>query len=151
MTYFLCYPMGNRNKITVIDLEDCVGYERTEWANVNDETFSSPEDAVKRGREIAKAKGLLYILFKSRYDPETSEVEPRVSETDCRSEAGVTVGLIDSVITICRILSERTQSHQAVTEALADLFDDEDFRELQSRATSAKRAVLGFAPKKTKA
>ncbi len=48
-------------------------------------------------------------------------------ETDCRSETGVTVGLIDSLIFICRILAERDLTSHAAVEALKDLGVDEDF------------------------
>lgn len=47
--------------------------------------------------------------------------------TDCRSEAGVTVGLVDAVITCCRLLAVRDLAlDPAVQEAVADLRADED-------------------------
>lgn len=46
--------------------------------------------------------------------------------TDCRSETGVTVGLIDSLITICRVLKQRDLASPEVQEALLDLRSDED-------------------------
>ena len=46
--------------------------------------------------------------------------------TDCRSEEGITVGLIDAIISICRVLSERDLSPPAVREAIEDLRTDED-------------------------
>lgn len=46
--------------------------------------------------------------------------------TDCRSEEGVTVGLIDSLIFICRVLAKRNLAKKAVREALLDLSEDED-------------------------
>lgn len=45
---------------------------------------------------------------------------------DCRSEAGVTVGLIDAIISICRIAAKRDHTDPSVVEALADLRSDED-------------------------
>lgn len=51
----------------------------------------------------------------------------RTIETDCRSEEGITVGLIDSLISISRVLSKRDFSSRAVQESLCDLFGDEDF------------------------
>ena len=50
--------------------------------------------------------------------------------TDCRSEEGVTVGLIDSLIAISRVLARRPlpDSSEAIREAFLDLFDDEDLR-----------------------
>ena len=42
------------------------------------------------------------------------------------SEEGITVGLIDGIIAICRILKDRDLTHPEVVEALKDLRDDED-------------------------
>lgn len=48
------------------------------------------------------------------------------TNTDCRSEVGVTVSLIDAMISIARVLVGRDMSSNEVQEALADLRDDED-------------------------
>ena len=48
------------------------------------------------------------------------------THTDCRSEEGITVGLVDAIISICRILAQRDLSLPAVKEALIDLATDED-------------------------
>lgn len=46
---------------------------------------------------------------------------------DCRSEEGITIGLIDAMISIARVLARRDlEESQAVKEALADLHADED-------------------------
>lgn len=50
--------------------------------------------------------------------------------TDCRTDEGITVGLIDAVITISRIMRGRNTSSQAVQEVLNDLAHDEDFTNL---------------------
>ena len=47
--------------------------------------------------------------------------------TDCRSEIGITVGIIDSIITLCRLLSGRDMSGDEVAQALQDLRHDENF------------------------
>lgn len=47
---------------------------------------------------------------------------------DCRSDEGVTVGLVDSLIAISRVLSRRDLTPGPVREALKDLSDDEDLR-----------------------
>lgn len=54
----------------------------------------------------------------------------RVTTTDCRSFDGVTVGLIDSIITAARVLKHRDKTSPDVQEALADLRDDQDVAEL---------------------
>lgn len=57
---------------------------------------------------------------------------------DCRSYEGVTIGLIDSIITICRVLSTRDMlSHSQVKEALLDLAQDEDVRLVMELAKGA--------------
>jgi len=55
-------------------------------------------------------------------------------QTDCRSEEGVTVGLIDSLIFIARVLAKRDLGSHGVREALADLQSDEDIALLLQRA-----------------
>lgn len=49
-----------------------------------------------------------------------------VAHTDCRAEDGITVGLIDSIITSCRVLSSRDLTCEAAVEALRDLRSDSD-------------------------
>lgn len=50
--------------------------------------------------------------------------EPR----SCRDEEGITVGLVDAIIGIVRVLSARDLSPFSVQEALADLTEDNDFK-----------------------
>jgi len=47
-------------------------------------------------------------------------------QTDCREPVGITVGLIDALITICRILARRDLTGHEIEQALADLRADED-------------------------
>lgn len=49
------------------------------------------------------------------------------TSTDCRSPDGVTVGIIDSIIVLCRLLIGRDLSAFEIVEALKDLEADEDF------------------------
>lgn len=51
---------------------------------------------------------------------------PTDTHTDCRSEEGITVGLVDAMLTIARVLVHRDLSPAAVKEALRDLAHDED-------------------------
>ena len=71
--YFLAYPSGEKDKITVIDLAYCVDYERSDWCNVNDMTFYSHTEAINYARNLAKKHGLKYVLFESRYDHSLNE------------------------------------------------------------------------------
>lgn len=50
------------------------------------------------------------------------------STTDCHTPEGITVGLIDSLISIARVLAVRDLNPPAVVEALRDLRDDSDIR-----------------------
>jgi len=50
------------------------------------------------------------------------------SYTDCREEEGTTVGLIDSIIYIARILKTKDLTTNEVLEALKDLRQDEDLK-----------------------
>lgn len=45
---------------------------------------------------------------------------------DCRSEVGITVGLVDSLISIARVLARRDLTDHDVLEAIKDLRSDED-------------------------
>lgn len=49
---------------------------------------------------------------------------------ECKSIDGVTIGLIDSLITISHVLARRDLSSYEVREALADLQSDKDARAL---------------------
>ena len=49
---------------------------------------------------------------------------------DCRSETGITIGLIDSIISISRILVNRDIRDPDIIEALKDLQNDEDLKSL---------------------
>lgn len=52
------------------------------------------------------------------------------SSTDCRSDVGITVGLIDGIIAMARVLKSRDQCSEEVQQALADLRADEDIAAL---------------------
>jgi hypothetical protein len=45
---------------------------------------------------------------------------------DCRSEVGVTVGLVDALISIARVLAKRDLTSPDTLEAIKDLRSDED-------------------------
>lgn len=50
--------------------------------------------------------------------------------TDCRSEEGVTIGLLDSIIFIARVLAKRDFQPQEIQSALRDFRNDEDVKKL---------------------
>lgn len=49
-----------------------------------------------------------------------------VTLTDCRSPVGVTVGLIDAIISMARVLRDRDLNAPEIQEALKDLQSDND-------------------------
>lgn len=58
---------------------------------------------------------------------------PDYCNTDCRSETGITVGLIDSLIAISRVLAPRLKvaylpNEKAIYSALGDLVQDSDLK-----------------------
>lgn len=57
--------------------------------------------------------------------------------TDCRSEDGITVGLIDSLIAIGRVLADRDFTNPAVQEALKDFAQDENQLHIAAEAQDA--------------
>ena len=61
-----------------------------------------------------------------------------VTITDCRSETGVTVGLIDSLMSICHVLIERDLSPVEIREALSDLNSNEAVRQICEWGVSKK-------------
>lgn len=71
---------------------------------------------------------------------------------DCRSEAGITIGLIDSLIAINRVLSRRLMAPFAdenyskaeldkIREAIKDIATDEDFKILMHEVAHARRST----------
>jgi len=61
---------------------------------------------------------------------------------DCRSTEGTTVGLIDALISVARVLAPRDLRTPAVLEALKDLADDEDIKQVLSAALYARSDVF---------
>jgi hypothetical protein len=66
---------------------------------------------------------------KQRADKEKKQRET----TDCRSEEGITVGLIDALIALSRVVNQRLKVLQltpAVEEAIKDLKSDTDLKNI---------------------
>lgn len=60
---------------------------------------------------------------------------------DCRSEEGVTQGLVDAVISIAHVLSTRDLTPVPVAEALLDLRSDPDVLRLLAGGHMEKEAT----------
>ncbi len=59
-------------------------------------------------------------------------------EISCRSDEGVTVGIVDAIITSLRLLKTRNLKPQSIQEALLDIGDDPDFDYLLDAIKNAK-------------
>lgn len=55
------------------------------------------------------------------------------TNSNCRSKDGITIGLIDSIISICRVLKDRDFNSYDVREALKDLQNDEDLKTILNK------------------
>lgn len=62
-----------------------------------------------------------------------------INQTECKSTVGITVGLIDSVMTICHVIAQRLRACEAadsgfypypseVLESLKDIYSDDDLK-----------------------
>lgn len=75
--FYFVILCGNSDTITVIDLARCVDYERSDWNCIDNIDFKVRDAAIVYAREVAKANGLKYKPFESRYDSSTNE--PKLS------------------------------------------------------------------------
>lgn len=71
--YFVCYADKEHKVLTVVDLDHCVDYERSEFAYVNAENFENHLIAIKYARKLAEKYNLGYEMFDSRYDESLNE------------------------------------------------------------------------------
>ena len=83
----------------------------------------------------ATVQGVNTQLLAEYHDEMANGEKMANCNTDCRSTEGVTVGLIDGLITIARVLTLRDLSPAAVQEALIDLRSDEDLSRVLNPAT----------------
>ena len=90
------------------------------WNDMRGEAVDAIESAP------ATAQGVNQQLLAEYHDEMANGEKMANCNTDCRSAEGVTVGLIDGLITIARVLTLRDLSPAAVQEALIDLRSDED-------------------------
>lgn len=86
--------------------------------------------------EVIRSKWMDQKINEGMLDPIDDKYEKKGEHTtNCRSEIGITVGLVDSLISICRILKPRLKDDEAILGAIADLRDDEDLA-----------AIVNYAP-----
>ena len=61
-----------------------------------------------------------------------------ITHTDCRSDRGKTVALIDTIITACEFIQDRSLDEASVNEALLDLSSHTGFIMILARLESLK-------------
>ncbi|MBI6883075.1 hypothetical protein [Pseudomonas putida] len=71
--YFVAFADRERKSVHVIDLGHSVSYERDEFAAVNDEDFSTLEEAIAHAKALAEKYKLGYKPFQSRYNSSLNE------------------------------------------------------------------------------
>ena len=69
------------------------------------------------------------------------------SVTSCKSEEGITVGLIDSIINSLRLLRKRSLKGDAIKEALIDFRCDKDLEYLLNKSSAHCNINTGFKVK----
>lgn len=80
----------------------------------------------------------IYNQYKGRHNQIKEFLGLTEEEISCRSDEGITVGLVDSFITNLRLFKDRDLSPQSVQEALLDVADDPDFKYFLKELKKAK-------------
>lgn len=110
---------------------------RTSFGVVRRIRFDERINGIPHGRMDDKTPlGELFFEATGKHMPAPIHFDLSVLPTlpsDCRSKDGVTIGLIDAIISIARILAPRDCSSAAIREALSDLRDDEDVAKVVGR------------------
>ena len=89
-----------------------------------------PEDWNRR--HAGRIKKPLDLVYRNAAAKKQKAVSPEPTPIDCKSDVGVTIALIDSIIGIATILVQRKEiwEHPEVVEALRDLRYDADVLQL---------------------
>ena len=64
--YFLCYPKGNKSRITVIDEQQSLHYEKHDFSLVNDLEWNNSKDAIDYAEKLAEKYNFIYEPFENR-------------------------------------------------------------------------------------
>lgn len=73
-TYHIVYPRGDKSRLTVIDMQNSVSYELSDYSLAYKDEFLTSKEAISVARKLAEKYNLKYDLFISRYGNE-SEIE----------------------------------------------------------------------------
>ena len=88
------------------------------------------EEAFARSRQHPTVKA-----YEAAQAGERVEDEFRAETTECRSEDGITIGLLDTIMTAAHALKGRSLSSIAVVEAMKDFYCDPELRVLLVKAS----------------
>ena len=61
MSYFIVFPGGNRDKISVVEVPQALHYELGDYAVASRKEFHEIEDAVEYAKELATSNNKEYI------------------------------------------------------------------------------------------
>lgn len=61
MAYFIIFPSGDRNKISIVELSEHMRYELSDYAVASRKEFQEVEEAVEYAKELAKDNNKEYI------------------------------------------------------------------------------------------
>lgn len=90
--------------------------------HIFNEPLGEDVSCVKCGGRFAD----VYLERSCPADSKAREVTAGVFTTDCRSQEGITVSLLDGIMATCRVLRTRDLQHPAAVAALHDLAQDRD-------------------------
>ena len=60
MSFFIIYPRGDKNKLSVIELDSCMKYELSDYAVASRREFCDNGEAVVYAKQLAKENNLQY-------------------------------------------------------------------------------------------
>jgi len=60
MSFFIIYPRGDKNKLSVIELDSCMRYELSDYAVASRKDFYDNDEAVIYAKQLAKENNLQY-------------------------------------------------------------------------------------------
>jgi hypothetical protein len=61
MSYFIVFPSGDRNKISVVEIPPALNYEINDYAVASRKEFFEVEEAVEYAKELAVSNNKEYI------------------------------------------------------------------------------------------
>lgn len=60
MAFFIVFPKGDRSKLSIVELDDCMRYELSDYAVASRKEFYENEEAVQYAKKLANENNLQY-------------------------------------------------------------------------------------------